>query len=121
MCVNPYEFHIDQKYPARDGKSTLLGDVAGSFAPRKHLLNPISADRRRRDFKNVNRSWSGFLPQNEIVRLQWAALEFQNAELLLQQVEHLKKLAGSEGTMSEEETVNLKVLRALDAYLRKPK
>lgn len=61
------------------------------------------------------------MPQNEIVRLQWAALEFQNAELLLQQVKHLKRLAGGEGILSEEETVNLKVLRALDAYLRKLK
>jgi len=23
----------------------------------------------------VNRSWNGFLPQNELVKLQWAALE----------------------------------------------
>jgi hypothetical protein len=31
----------------------------------------------------VNRSWSGFLPQNEIVLLQWAALEDRRAESVL--------------------------------------
>jgi hypothetical protein len=28
----------------------------------------------------VNRSWNGFLPQNELVKLQWAALEESQSE-----------------------------------------
>jgi hypothetical protein len=29
----------------------------------------------------VNRNWNGFLPQNELVKLQWAALEACQARL----------------------------------------
>lgn len=49
----------------------------------------------------MNRSWSGFLPQNEMVKLQWAAMEGHDMK---KTVMALRALSRAENQDLEEET-----------------
>jgi len=49
----------------------------------------------------MNRSWSGFLPQNEMVKLQWAAMEGHDMK---KTVMALRALSRAENQDWEEET-----------------
>ena len=48
----------------------------------------------------MNRSWSGFMPQNEMVKLQWAAMEGRDVQ---KAVMALRALSRPEKNDSEEE------------------
>ena len=49
----------------------------------------------------MNRSWSGFLPQNEMVKLQWAAMEGHDMK---KTVMALRALSRAESQDLEEES-----------------
>ncbi len=49
-------------------------------------------------------SWSGFQPQNEIVKLQWAALEISEFRITAQEFELLLSIAGLSRRKVKEES-----------------
>jgi hypothetical protein len=50
----------------------------------------------------MNRNWNGFLPQNEVVKLQWAALEECQASHATERLAALLQLLGEGGVAKNE-------------------
>jgi hypothetical protein len=53
----------------------------------------------------MGRSWSGFLPQNEIAKLQWIAMEASKADAAAKVLKALLTPDDSEGTSAGEDGV----------------